>query len=77
MSHLLSIQNLATYFDTEDGVVESVRQIDLQLDRGETLALVGESGCGKSVSALSVLRLIPMPPGRFASGKILFEDEEE
>ncbi len=73
MTHLLSISDLNTCFDTDDGVVQSVRNIDLHLDPGETLALVGESGCGKSVTALSVMRLIPSPPGRFASGKIDFE----
>lgn len=73
MTHLLSISNLNTCFDTDDGVVQSVRNIDLHLDPGETLALVGESGCGKSVTALSIMRLIPSPPGRFASGKIEFE----
>ena len=72
MSHLLSIENLGTCFDTDDGVVQSVRQVSLTLDAGETLALVGESGCGKSVTALSVMRLIPTPPGRFTSGRILF-----
>lgn len=72
MPHLLSINNLSTCFDTDDGVVQAVRGIDLHLDRGETLAVVGESGCGKSVTALSMMRLIPTPPGRYASGSIEF-----
>ena len=65
MSSLLEIQNLSTFFYIEEGVVRSVRNVDLKIRRGETLALVGESGCGKSVTALSVLRLVPTPPGKF------------
>ncbi len=76
MPHLLSIKNLSTCFDTDDGVVQSVRHINLQLDQGEILALVGESGCGKSVTALSMMRLIPVPPGRFSSGSIEFEGRD-
>ena len=73
MSSLLEIQNLSTFFYIEEGVVQSVRNVDLQIRRGETLALVGESGCGKSVTALSVLRLVPTPPGKFETGNILFD----
>ena len=76
MPPLLTIENLRTVFDTEDGVVQSVRGIDLHIDEGETLALVGESGCGKSVTALSVMRLLPMPPGRFESGRVLFRGKD-
>lgn len=76
MPHLLSIKNLSTCFDTDDGVVQSVRNIDLHLNKGEIVALVGESGCGKSVTALSIMRLIPTPPGRFASGSIEFEGSD-
>ncbi len=72
MSSLLEIQNLSTFFYIEEGVVQSVRNVDLKIRRGETLALVGESGCGKSVTALSVLRLVPTPPGKFETGSILF-----
>ena len=72
MSSLLEIQNLSTFFYIEEGVVQSVRNVDLKIRRGETLALVGESGCGKSVTALSVLRLVPTPPGKFETGNILF-----
>ncbi|MFQ5444755.1 MAG: ABC transporter ATP-binding protein [Nitrospinales bacterium] len=75
MSYLLEIKNLSTYFDTDDGVVQAVRGVDLQIKNGETLALVGESGCGKSVTALSVMRLVPIPPGRFASGDIIFNGQ--
>ncbi len=62
MSPLLEIQNLSTFFYIEECVVQSVRNVDLTIRRCETLALVGESGCGKSVTALSILRLIPTPP---------------
>ena len=73
MPSLFAIENLRVFFDTEDGIVQSVRGIDLNIEEGETLALVGESGCGKSVTALSAMRLLPMPPGRVDSGNILFQ----
>jgi len=73
---LLDIENLSTSFDTDEGIVLAVRGVDLQIARGETLALVGESGCGKSVTALSTLRLLPMPPGRFDSGRIQFNSND-
>jgi peptide/nickel transport system ATP-binding protein len=76
MSSLLEIQNLSTFFYIEEGVVRSVRNVDLHIRRGETLALVGESGCGKSVTALSVLRLVPTPPGKFETGRILFDGQD-
>jgi len=72
----LHIENLSTLFHTDEGVVHAVRSVSLQMERGKTLALVGESGCGKSVTALSVLRLIPTPPGQYASGRILFENND-
>ena len=74
-STLLEIENLSTFFHTEDNIVKSVRNVDLAIHKGETLALVGESGCGKSVTALSVMRLIPTPPGRFESGRVLFKGQ--
>ena len=76
MDSLLGIENLSTFFHTDDGVVKSVRNVDLNIHRGETLGLVGESGCGKSVTALSAMRLIPQPPGRFESGRILFKGQD-
>lgn len=76
MNPLLRIENLKVNFHTAEGVVEAVRNVNLQIDRGKTLALVGESGCGKSVTALSVLRLIAVPPGQYASGRILFEGSD-
>ena len=73
MEPLLKIENLKTTFDTEDGRVTAVDGISLSLGRGETLALVGESGCGKSVASLSILRLVPDPPGRIEAGSIRFD----
>ncbi len=70
---MLKVDNLSTHFHTEGGVVQAVRGVSLDIDPGETLALVGESGCGKSVTALSVLKLVPTPPGRFESGSIHFD----
>jgi peptide/nickel transport system ATP-binding protein len=70
---ILEIDDLRTHFFTRDGVIKAVDGVSLQLHRGETLGVVGESGCGKSVAALSILRLIPSPPGRFVTGAIRFE----
>ena len=67
---LLEISGLKTHFDTDDGTVRAVDGVDLTIDRGETLGVVGESGCGKTVTAMTVLKLIQMPPGRIAAGKI-------
>ena len=67
---LLRIRGLRTYFDTEDGVVKAVDGVSFRMEAGRTFALVGESGCGKSVTAFSILRLLPMPPARFAGGTI-------
>ena len=74
-NELLRIEDLHTYFETDEGVARAVNGIDLTMDKGRTFCLVGESGCGKSVTAQSIMRLIPCPPGRIASGRILFEGE--
>ncbi len=75
MGTLLEVKNLKTHFFTDDGVVRAVDGITYDLEEGETIGLVGESGCGKSVSALSLLRLIPTPPGRIVDGEVWFEGE--
>jgi oligopeptide/dipeptide ABC transporter ATP-binding protein len=69
---LLQVQGLKTYFYTFEGVAKAVDDVSFYLNKGETLGLVGESGCGKSVTALSIMRLIPDPPGKIAQGEILF-----
>ena len=76
MATLLEVKDLKTYFFTDDGVVRAVNGVSWHLDEGETLALVGESGCGKSVTAMSILRLIPNPPGRIVDGSIMFEGRD-
>jgi len=73
---LLDIKDLRTYFFTEDGVVKAVDGVSYDVQEGETLAVVGESGCGKSVSALSIMRLVASPPGRIVGGEIFFEGED-
>jgi peptide/nickel transport system ATP-binding protein len=72
---VLSIKDLRTYFHTPDGVAKAVDNVSYHVYPGETLGVVGESGCGKSVSALSILRLIPIPPGEIVSGEIWFEGQ--
>ncbi len=69
---LLKIRNLHTYFFSDEGVAKAVDGVDLELEEGGTLGVVGESGCGKSVTALSIMRLVPDPPGRVVEGEILF-----
>jgi oligopeptide/dipeptide ABC transporter ATP-binding protein len=73
--NLVEVKNLKTYFYTEDGVVPAVDGVDFQIQKGETLGIVGESGCGKSVTSLSLLRLVPNPPGRIVDGEMLFRGE--
>jgi len=73
MAPLLTVRNLRTEFRLREGIVKAVNGISFYLDPGETLGIVGESGCGKSVSMLSVMRLIPQPPGRIVDGEVLFE----
>ena len=76
MSPLLEVKNLRTHFYTFEGVVKAVDGVSYDLEEGETLGLVGESGCGKSVSAMSLMRLIPDPPGKIVDGEILFEGQD-
>lgn len=72
MAPLLEVQNLSTYFYTDEGVVKAVNDVSYSLEPGETMGIVGESGSGKSVSALSILRLVPYP-GRIVSGRVIFQ----
>lgn len=76
MTHLLEVQDLETKFYTEDGVVHAVNGISYTLDEGESMAIVGESGCGKSVGVLSVMGLIPSPPGRVEGGKAIYNGRD-
>jgi oligopeptide transport system ATP-binding protein len=71
--NLLEVKNLSTHFFTPDGVVRAVDDVSFELGYGETLGLVGESGCGKSVTALSLTRLVPNPPGKIVSGSVVFD----
>ena len=73
---LLDIRGLKTHFATDDGMVQSVDGVDISIGPGETVCVVGESGCGKTVTALSVLKLIPMPPGRIVEGEILWQGRD-
>ena len=76
MATLLEVKNLQTHFFTMDGVVRAVDGVSYDLEEGETLGLVGESGCGKSVSALSLMRLIPDPPGKIVNGEVVLDGED-
>src|SRR6266700_3896440 len=71
VTHLLEVRNLHTQFQTREGLVRAVDGVSFHLDRGELLGLVGESGCGKSITALSIMRLIA-PPGKITGGEITF-----
>ena len=73
---ILQIEDLCTSFYTREGVVRAVDGVSYDLGRGETLGVVGESGCGKSVTALSILRLVPSPPGKIDSGRVRFEGQD-
>ena len=75
MQPLLSIRDLKTYFYTDDGVVPAVDGVSFDLKKGGTIGIVGESGCGKSVTAMSIMGLIPSPPGKIVGGEIIFEDQ--
>jgi oligopeptide transport system ATP-binding protein len=76
MAPLLQVKDLRTHFFTDDGVVKAVDGISYDVQPGEIVGLVGESGCGKTVSALSILRLIPDPPGKIVGGEIIFEGDD-
>jgi oligopeptide transport system ATP-binding protein len=76
MPEILNVQNLETQFTTYDGVVHAVNGVDFVLNEGETLGLVGESGCGKSVTVTSILRLIPSPPGKVVAGTAMFQGRD-
>jgi oligopeptide transport system ATP-binding protein len=73
---LLDVQHLQTHFFTRGGVVKSVEDVSFHIDEGETLGLVGESGCGKSVTSLSIMRLIESPPGKIVGGRVLFQGDD-
>lgn len=76
MEPLLEVRDLRTQFFTQDGIVKAVDGVSFHLMPGETLGLVGESGCGKSITALSIMRLIPSPPGKIVGGEIVFQGED-
>ena len=76
MAPLLEVRDLQTHFYTQDGVVKAVNGVSFSVNRGETLGIVGESGCGKSVTSLSIMRLIPTPPGKIVGGQIMFDGED-
>jgi peptide/nickel transport system ATP-binding protein len=73
MAPLLEIKGLKTHFATDDGILRAVDGVDITINKGETLCVVGESGCGKTVMAMSILKLIAMPPGRIVEGQIIFD----
>ncbi|MHC2337100.1 oligopeptide/dipeptide ABC transporter ATP-binding protein [Bradyrhizobium sp. USDA 4454] len=73
---LLDIKGLKTHFTTDDGILQAVDGVDISIKRGETLCVVGESGCGKTVTAMSILKLIAMPPGKIVAGEIMFEGRD-
>ena len=73
---LLQIKDLKVHFKTDDGWLHAVDGVDLSIDRGETVSVVGESGCGKTVTAMTVLKLVPMPPGRIAGGQVMWQGRD-
>ncbi len=76
MADLLNVQDLETHFRTREGTVHAVNGVSFHLKEGETLGIVGESGCGKSVTVMSMLRLIPSPPGKVVAGKAFFQGKD-
>ena len=73
---LLEVKNLKTYFYTDDGVVKSVDGVSFSVGKGKTLGIVGESGCGKSITSLSIMQLVETPPGKIVDGEIIYEGED-
>ena len=73
---ILQVENLRTLFFTRQGLVQAVNDVSFSVARGEVLAVVGESGCGKSITALSIMRLVPSPPGRIDGGRVLLEGRD-
>lgn len=76
MEELLKIENLRLYFDTEEGIVKAIEDVNLTIGKGEIVGIVGETGSGKSITAMSILKLIPTPPARYLNGRIWFEGQE-
>jgi peptide/nickel transport system ATP-binding protein/oligopeptide transport system ATP-binding protein len=76
VSEILKIKDLRTYFYIENGIIKAVDDVNFSLEQGKTLGIVGESGCGKTVTALSILRLIQSPPGKIVNGKIIYKDTD-
>ena len=74
---LLEVKNLVTEFHTEDEIVKAVNNVSFNLNKGETIGIVGESGSGKSVTSLSVMQLIPSPPGKITAGEIIFHNQKD
>jgi len=73
---ILQVDNLKTWFYVSDGIIKAVDGVSFDVNKSEVLGLVGESGCGKSVTARSIMRLVPDPPGKIVSGKILYEGKD-
>jgi len=76
MAPVLKIEDLSTFFSTSRGEVRAVDDVSLQIEAGDTLGIVGESGCGKTVLSLSIMKLVPTPPGRYVAGKILLDGQD-
>ena len=76
MDKLIEVKNLKTYFYTAQGVVPAVDDVSFEIYNGETVCVVGESGCGKSVTAQSIMRIVAQPPGKYVAGEVLFEGRD-
>ena len=76
MGKLLEVKNLKVQFETSDGIVKALNGIDISLDEGMTLGLVGETGAGKTTLAKSIMRIVPQPPGKIVSGEILYDGND-